>query len=66
MEGLDLHFLPKRTTRLTELAIIVMEQELEPVPEAGVPNLLFRPRMTCYVQLDHLSTRQFHDPFECR
>ena len=54
----------KRTTELTELSVVVVQQELGLLLEAGVPHLLFRPlerRMIGYVQVDDLSTRNLHD-----
>ncbi len=51
-------------TELTELSIVVMEQEFGLLLKAGVADLLFRPlkrRMTGDVHVDHLSTRKLHD-----
>jgi hypothetical protein len=57
-----LHWKP--TTELTELPVVVVEQELGLLPEAGDPGLWFRPlegRMTSYVPVDDLSIRQHQD-----
>jgi len=54
----------KRTTKLTELSVVVVQQELGLLLKAGVPHLLFRPlerRMIGYVQVDDLSARKLHD-----
>ena len=54
----------ERTTELTKLPVVVVEQELGLVHEAGVPDLLFGPLegwMIGYVQVDDLSIRELHD-----
>ena len=54
----------ERTTELTKLPVVVVEQELGLVLEAGVPDLLFGPLegwMIGYVQVDDLSIRKLHD-----
>ena len=57
-----LHWKP--TTELTELPVVVVEQELGRLLEAGVPDWLFRPLegwMIGYVPVDDLSIRQLQD-----
>ena len=57
-----LHWKP--TTELTELSVVVVEQEPGPLREAGVPDWLFRPLegwMLSYVPVDDLSIRQLQD-----
>ncbi len=54
----------KRTTELTKLPVVVVEQELGWLLEAGVPDLLFRPLerwMIGYVHVDDLAIRELHD-----
>ncbi len=54
----------KRTSELAELSVIVVEQELRLLIEAGVFDLLLRPLegwMIGYVQVDDLSTGNLHD-----
>ena len=51
-------------TKLTELPVVVVEQELGLLLETGIANLLFCPferRMGGDVYVDYLSTREFHD-----
>jgi len=53
----------KRTSKLTELPVVVVEQEPGLLIEAGVPDLLFCPLegwMLGYVQVDDLATRKLH------
>ena len=54
----------KRMAELTKLAVVVVQQELGLLLEAGVPDLLLRPLerwIAGYVQADDLSTRKLHD-----
>jgi len=52
------------TTELSELPVVVVEQEFGLFIETGVSDLLFRPlkcRMLGHVEVDELSTRELHD-----
>ena len=54
----------KRTTELTKLRIVVVEQKLGRPWEAGIPDLLFRPlerRVIGNVEVDDLPIRKLHD-----
>ena len=51
-------------TKPTELPVVVVEQELGLLLETGIADLLFCPlerRVGGDVQVDYLSTREFHD-----